>query len=179
MHYFPVTLVHYISSMRIKNPITRRGHNVQKQCLAGLEYGIMECQDYPCQGTGTCRHFRKPSADRAQSCGLELVFSHAWASLRSCRARRALQPSKNPFLDTLKAVVIDIRFFLFLLLLTVWGFACAFYILFRRDQSKHVRPCYLSPALLPPSQHLSFARCTPRFRFAHSHLCGRAGEHKA
>ncbi len=37
-------------------------------------------------------------------------------------------------------MVVDIRFFLFLLLLTVWGFACAFYILFRRDQSKHVRP---------------------------------------
>ena len=50
-----------------------------------------------------------------------------------------MQPSKNPFLDTLKAVVIDIRFFLFLLLLTVWGFACAFFILFRNDQSKHVR----------------------------------------
>ena len=50
-----------------------------------------------------------------------------------------MQPSKNPFLDTLKAVVIDIRFFLFLLLLTVWGFACSFFILFRNDQSKHVR----------------------------------------
>ena len=60
--------------------------------------------------------------------------------LQACSAaRRAMQPSKNPFLDTLKAVVIDIRFFLFLLLLTVWGFACAFYILFRNDQSKHVR----------------------------------------
>lgn len=100
----------------------------------------MECQGFSCQGTGTCSHFRKSFSDKTRSCGLELVFSHAWLSLRSCCARRALQPSKNPFLDTLKAVVIDIRFFLFLLLLTVWGFACAFYILFRRDQSKHVRP---------------------------------------
>lgn len=70
------------------------------------------------------------------------------ASLLCPAGRRALQPAKNPFLDTLKTVVVDIRFFLFLLLLTVWGFACAFYILFRRDQSKHVRPASITSTTL-------------------------------
>jgi hypothetical protein len=34
--------------------------------------------------------------------------------------------------DTLKAVIIDVRWFLVLLLITMWGFSCAFYILFRQ-----------------------------------------------
>jgi hypothetical protein len=50
-----------------------------------------------------------------------------------------LQPSKNPFVDTLRAVINDVKWFLFLLLLTMWGFCMAFYILFRRDQKKVVR----------------------------------------
>ncbi|KAK9918267.1 hypothetical protein WJX75_002730 [Coccomyxa subellipsoidea] len=49
-----------------------------------------------------------------------------------------LQPSKNPFVDTLRAVIDDVKWFLFLLLLllTMWGFCMSFYILFRRDQKK-------------------------------------------
>ncbi|KAL3141754.1 hypothetical protein ABBQ32_004434 [Trebouxia sp. C0010 RCD-2024] len=47
---------------------------------------------------------------------------------------RVLQPTKNPFMDTLRAVIQDVKWFLFLLVLTVWGFTCAFYILFRQDQ---------------------------------------------
>ncbi|KAK9858035.1 hypothetical protein WJX84_009559 [Apatococcus fuscideae] len=47
---------------------------------------------------------------------------------------RVLQPAKNPFIDTLTVVIEDVKWFLFLLVLTLWGFACAFYILFRHDQ---------------------------------------------
>lgn len=50
-----------------------------------------------------------------------------------------LQPSKNPFIDTLRAVINDVKWFLFLLLLTMWGFCMSFYILFRRDQKKEAR----------------------------------------
>jgi hypothetical protein len=50
-----------------------------------------------------------------------------------------LQPSKNPFVDTLRAVINDVKWFLFLLLLTMWGFCMSFYILFRRDQKKEAR----------------------------------------
>lgn len=53
-------------------------------------------------------------------------------------ACRVLQPTKNPFMDTLKAVIQDVKWFLFLLVLTVWGFTCAFYILFRQDQQYEV-----------------------------------------
>lgn len=41
-------------------------------------------------------------------------------------------------MDTLKAVIQDVKWFLFLLVLTVWGFTCAFYILFRQDQQYEV-----------------------------------------
>ena len=54
-----------------------------------------------------------------------------------------LQPTKNPFMDTLRAVIQDVKWFLFLLVLTVWGFTCAFYILFRQDQQYEV---WLRPA---------------------------------
>ncbi len=53
-----------------------------------------------------------------------------------------LQPSKNPFIDTLRAVINDVKWFLFLLLLTMWGFCMSFYILFRRDQKKEVPPAF-------------------------------------
>ena len=32
-----------------------------------------------------------------------------------------LQPTKNPFIDTLKAVLNDVKWFLFLLLVTMFG----------------------------------------------------------
>lgn len=51
---------------------------------------------------------------------------------------RVLQPTKNPFMDTLRAVIQDVKWFLFLLVLTVWGFTCSFYILFRQDQQYEV-----------------------------------------
>ena len=37
-------------------------------------------------------------------------------------------------MDTLRQVILDVRWFLGLLLLTLLGFAFAFYILFRADQ---------------------------------------------
>ncbi len=56
---------------------------------------------------------------------------------------RVLQPSKNPFVDTLRAVINDVKWFLFLLMLTMWGFCVSFYILFRRDQKKEASPADL------------------------------------
>ncbi len=53
-------------------------------------------------------------------------------------------------MDTLRAVIADVKWFLLLLVLTVWGFTCSFYILFRRDQQyevcqRHAHPsCTLS-----------------------------------
>jgi len=96
------------------------------------------------------------------------------ASLLCPAGRRALQPAKNPFLDTLKTVVVDIRFFLFLLLLTVWGFACAFYILFRRDQSKHVRPASITSTTLLSAlpRHCEHAGCeAARLNARPPHAC--------
>ena len=52
-----------------------------------------------------------------------------------------LQPSKNPFVDTIAAVITDTRWFFGLLLLTMFGFSMAFYILFRKDQQKEVCWC--------------------------------------
>ena len=47
---------------------------------------------------------------------------------------RVFQPTKNAFVDTLRSVVADVKWFLLFLVLTMWGFAGAFYILFREDQ---------------------------------------------
>ena len=38
---------------------------------------------------------------------------------------RAFQPLKNSFVETLRAVIMSVRWFLVLLLLTLWGFAGA------------------------------------------------------
>ena len=35
-------------------------------------------------------------------------------------------------------MIADVKWFLLLLVLTVWGFTCSFYILFRRDQQYEV-----------------------------------------
>mmetsp|Transcript_6515 Transcript_6515/g.18757 ORF Transcript_6515/g.18757 Transcript_6515/m.18757 type:complete len:521 (-) Transcript_6515:416-1978(-) len=47
---------------------------------------------------------------------------------------RAFQPLKNSFVDTLRAVIRDSSWFILLLLVTLWGFSAAFYILFRSEQ---------------------------------------------
>lgn len=52
----------------------------------------------------------------------------------SCR--RVFQPTKNSFVDTLRSVLEDVKWSLLFLVLTIWGFAGAFYILFREDQDK-------------------------------------------
>ena len=49
-------------------------------------------------------------------------------------------------METLRSVINQVKWFLFLLLLTVWGFACAFYILFRKDQKQSDVSC---PCRLP------------------------------
>lgn len=50
---------------------------------------------------------------------------------------RVFQPTKNAFVDTLRSVVADVKWFLLFLVLTMWGFAGAFYILFREDQQQY------------------------------------------
>ena len=52
---------------------------------------------------------------------------------------RVLQPSQNPFMETLHSVIDQTKWFIFLLLLIVYGFAAAFYTLFRYDQGSDVR----------------------------------------
>lgn len=63
---------------------------------------------------------------------------------------RAFQPAKNAFVDILRAVIADVKFFLVLLVITIWGFACSFYILFRQDQKTQVRliPCPTLPTMV-------------------------------
>lgn len=49
---------------------------------------------------------------------------------------RVFQPTKNAFVDTLQSILDDVKWFLLFLVLTMWGFAGAFYILFREDQAE-------------------------------------------
>ena len=61
---------------------------------------------------------------------------------------RVFQPTKNSFVDTLWWVLEDVKWSLLFLVLTMWGFAGAFYILFREDQDQvTVRPDQPSSAL--------------------------------
>ena len=86
-----------------------------------------------------------------------------------------LQPSKNPFIDTLRAVINDVKWFLFLLLLTMWGFCMSFYILFRRDQTKEVHTpsnpdneC-VAAACDDPAAYINLFQIVPRGCFGGSH----------
>jgi hypothetical protein len=49
---------------------------------------------------------------------------------------RVFQSTSTSFVDTLKAVLYDVRYFLCFLVLTFYSFAAAFHILLRRDQEK-------------------------------------------
>ena len=48
----------------------------------------------------------------------EVLRSGAYNRGLQCRV---LQPTKNPFIDTIKAVLNDVKWFLFLLLVTMFG----------------------------------------------------------
>ena len=50
---------------------------------------------------------------------------------------RVFQPTKNAFVDALRSVLDDIKWSLMFLVLTMWGFAGAFYILFREEQGNY------------------------------------------
>jgi hypothetical protein len=52
-------------------------------------------------------------------------------------------PARFSLVDSLRQVVVDIRWYLLFLLLMMWGFACAYCVLFRRDQQHQVSggPC--------------------------------------
>ncbi len=52
-------------------------------------------------------------------------------------ACRVFQPTKNAFVDTLQSILDDVKWSLLFLVLTMWGFAGAFYILFREDQAEY------------------------------------------
>ena len=56
------------------------------------------------------------------------------ADLCGCRV---FQPTKNAFVDTLQSILDDVKWSLLFLVLTMWGFAGAFYILFREDQDEY------------------------------------------
>ena len=47
------------------------------------------------------------------------------------------------FLDTLRWVLRDVKWFLAFLLLTMWGFACAFHVLYHRDHRFEVHPALM------------------------------------
>lgn len=46
---------------------------------------------------------------------------------------RVVQPMGNPFVETIRESFVYVRWFLLLLLLLLWGFAVAFYVLFAND----------------------------------------------
>lgn len=46
--------------------------------------------------------------------------------------------SSFSIIESMQQVVVDIRFYLMYLLLMMWGFACAYCVLFRRDQEHEV-----------------------------------------
>jgi hypothetical protein len=52
---------------------------------------------------------------------------------------------KNPFVETITNVVSAVKWYLVLLGLLLWGYTCAFYMLFRRDDVL---------VLPPPLHHL-------------------------
>ncbi len=54
-----------------------------------------------------------------------------------CYGCRVFQPTKNAFVDTLQSILDDVKWSLLFLVLTMWGFAGAFYILFREDQDEY------------------------------------------
>jgi thioredoxin-related protein len=47
--------------------------------------------------------------------------------------------SSFSIIESMQQVVVDIRMYLLYLLLMMWGFACAYCVLFRRDQEHEVR----------------------------------------
>eukprot|EP00891_Asterochloris_glomerata_P008490 jgi/Astpho2/8490/Aster-x0358 len=47
---------------------------------------------------------------------------------------RVLQPHSSPFVETVREVMQEVKWFLALLIIVGWGFACSFYILFRQNQ---------------------------------------------
>ncbi|CAL8463282.1 g2816 [Coccomyxa elongata] len=47
---------------------------------------------------------------------------------------RPFRASKFAFVDTLRVVLADVKWFLVFLVITMWGFACAFHVLYRSDQ---------------------------------------------
>jgi len=46
--------------------------------------------------------------------------------------------SSFSIIESMQQVVVDIRMYLLYLLLMMWGFACAYCVLFRRDQEHEV-----------------------------------------
>ena len=76
-----------------------------------------------------------------------------------CGCCRVFQPTKNAFVDTLRSVVADVKWFLLFLVLTMWGFAGAFYILFREDQQQFQASLSTFMAAVPQPVCLSVCVC--------------------
>lgn len=65
-----------------------------------------------------------------------MMFIVPDASVSTCRVFGG--SSSFSIIESMKQVVVDIRFYLLYLLLMMWGFACAYCVLFRRDQEHEV-----------------------------------------
>jgi hypothetical protein len=58
-------------------------------------------------------------------------------------SRALFPPTRFAFVDDIKAVISDVKWYLVFILLVVFGWAVAFHILFRADQAEHeVRRCF-------------------------------------
>eukprot|EP00884_Botryococcus_braunii_P016377 jgi/Botrbrau1/3422/Bobra.139_1s0003.1 len=63
------------------------------------------------------------------ACGLQIVV--LWVKVHYFA--RVLQPTGNPFVETIRESINFVKWFLILLLLLLWGFASGFYVLFGND----------------------------------------------
>ena len=70
---------------------------------------------------------------------------------------RVFQPTKNGFMDSLQSILDDVKWSLLFLVLTMWGFAGAFYILFREDQADYVVRATSDVDQLRSRMHIAYA----------------------
>ena len=95
-------------------------------------------------------HAFPPSADGV-ACAVQIQYFS-----------RAFQPMEGSFIETLRAVILSVRWFLVLLVLTLWGFAGKPTALSQVQRCKHSTQVLLDDVRLPSgvvagSLHLCFA----------------------
>ncbi|KAK9917231.1 hypothetical protein WJX75_002125 [Coccomyxa subellipsoidea] len=106
-----------------------------------IEYGktwlnaqnIIDALTYVNQVTISVMHLTRRHLDS----DVILILMAAQCILLWLRLQYYLRPfraSKFGFVDTLRVVLSDVKWFLLFLFFTMWGFACAFHVLYRSDQ---------------------------------------------